>query len=764
MKSELKKQISFSAKINILALFYFFFLFPNFAYSSEKIEITGQVLEKGTRKPLSNVNVFILPLGTKGTTDSKGNFQISDLPAGEYEVVINVTGYLKFSKKLSINQSQSPLQFFIERQSYQIFETTVSDLRTKKDVSSKTLKQEDFLQTPGSGGDPVKAVQNLPGVNRANGSDSRIIIQGSDPDDTRYNINGHEVPLIFHFGGLSSIVTPEAVGSVDYFSAGYGPFYGKAIGGHVGLNVRKPKKDRHHGMAFMDFFNVGGLVEGPIDETSSYLVSGRYSYVGAVLKRIAEDNENLNLTVAPTFADFNIQYDKRLNDRDELNVFSIYSKDQLEFVLNRPAGNDPKIRGNFYQQTQFYRFIPRWTRQIDEDHRLEVSLGVGKNDTLTDVGDNYFKLRSTTVTQRTEYEKRFSSTWLSQFGSDINLIWFNIGVKLPNTFSSGGVANPFSTGELRETQLDSRNQNFGLYWKNEVKADEDSKWTYLPGLRVDHFSTTNENLPQPRLSLKYAVSDSLQYRSALGLFYQEPTGQESNKTFGNPQIKAERAIHFALGFDKDFREGQSEGSTLSSTVFYKKLDHLVIRSSNIVERDGALTAENYTNKGEGSVIGAELQSKYKWADYGVTTSYTYAQSRRKEPGQPEYPSTYDQTHSLNVLGSYETGRWLWGARFRYVTGNPQTPVIGSYYDADNDVYTPERGGIFSTRKKDFVQLDLRADRKWIYDTWILSLYLDIQNITSQKNEEGIMYSYDYSEKNEITGLPLLPTFGVKGEF
>lgn len=63
-----------------------------------------------------------------------------------------------------------------------------------------------------------------------------------------------------------------------------------------------------------------------------------------------------------------------------------------------------------------------------------------------------------------------------------------------------------------------------------------------------------------------------------------------------------------------------------------------------------------------------------------------------------------------------------------------------------------------------MQLDLRADRKWIYDTWILSLYIDIQNVSSQKNQEGVMYAYDYSEKKEITGLPILPTFGLKGEF
>lgn len=737
---------------------------PGEANSSKKVQFKGRVLERGTRKPLSQTNIFLLPGGIRATSDSAGNFEFKDVASGDYEIVVNVTGYKKFSRRLVVGEGMEDLSVFVERQSYQVFETTISDLRSKKDVSSKTLKQEEFLQVPGSGGDPIKAVQNLPGVNRSRSGDSRIVIQGSDPDDTRYHLNGHEVPIIFHFGGLSSIVTPEAVGSVDYFSAGYGPYYGKALGGHVGLNSRKPKTDRLHGMAFLDIFNVGGLLEGPVDEDSSFLVSGRYSYVGAVLKRIAERNDALNLTAAPTFADFNLQYDRKLNDRDELNVFSIYSKDTLELVLNRPAGNDPKVRGNFFQSTEFFRIIPRWVRKIDTDRKLDVSFGWGRNDILTDVGDNFFKLKSTTLSHRTEYEQQMNARWLSQWGVDFNLIWFDLGVKIPSTFSSGGVANPLSSGELREAQLSGQNQNLGAYWKNEWKPSEDSKWTYSPGLRVDSLSTTKEVLPQPRLSLKYDKDESLAYRGALGLYYQEPQGQESNKSFGNPNIKSERAIHLAVGFDKDYRGGKEDGNVLGSTLFYKKLDQLVIRSTEFVERDGALTAENFTNKGEGSVIGAELQHKWKKEEWGATTSYTLARSRRKSPGADELPAAFDQTHSLNVLGSYERGNWLFGARFRYVTGNPETPIVGSYYDADNDVYVPERGPIFSSRKPDFVQLDLRVDRKYIQDTYILSFYLDIQNVTNQKNSEGVMYSYDYSQKQDVVGLPLLPTFGVKGEF
>jgi hypothetical protein len=734
----------------------------SFAQTTHSLE--GTILEKGTRKPLANVNVFALPMKEKAVTDSKGHFQFSALPEGDVELVVNIADYMKFSQTLKVPFTEPVLKLYIEKNKYQAFETTVTDLRNKKDDSQKRLSQEEFLQMPGSGGDPVKAVQNLPGVSRTGGGDARVIIQGSEPEDTRYNIDGHEVPLIFHFGGLNSIVTPEAVSSVDYYSAGYGPEYGRALGGHVGLNVRKPQTDRVHGMAFQDIYNVGGLIEGPVGENGGYLISGRYSYLGLVMKQAAKDNKDFNLVVAPTFYDFNAQYDTKLNDKEDLRVFSILSKDQLEFVLSKPIGNDPKLRGNFDQRTEFYRVIPEWTRQIDDTKKVTASAGIGADNVFFNLDTNYFNSKVQNLSARADFEHQILPAWKYNVGLDSIFSWYKINVRVPTTFSEGGVANPFGTGDLREADVSGSSNVLGAYWRNEWKPTENSAWTILPNLRVDSFSATKETLLEPRLALRYAYDQSLLLRAATGLYYQEPTGQEIDKSYGNPDVKSERSEHFALGFDKDFREGGSIGYTFGTTLFYKNLERMIVSSGTLVERDGTLTPENYNNDGKGHIQGLEAQLKYKGDTWGVIGSYTYTQSRRQRPGEAELPSPHDQTHSLNLLASYEQGSWHYGARLRYVTGNPYTPIVNSYYDADNDVYWPQRGDLYSARNKDFFQLDLRVDRKWVFDAWILSGYIDIQNLTGYKNQEGLSYSYDYSQKQEITGLPMVPTIGVKGEF
>ncbi len=143
-----------------------------------------------------------------------------------------------------------------------------------------------------------------------------------------------------------------------------------------------------------------------------------------------------------------------------------------------------------------------------------------------------------------------------------------------------------------------------------------------------------------------------------------------------------------------------------------------------------------------------------------------SRSERRDSGSSEYRLfDFDQTHILTLLGSYNLPKnWSIGARFRLVSGNPTTPIVGSVYDADADQYIRVTGEANSVRQLPFHQLDVRVDKRWIYDRWTLNAYLDLQNVYNRMNPEGVTYSYDFSEEAIITGLPLLPSFGIRAEF
>jgi hypothetical protein len=117
-----------------------------------------------------------------------------------------------------------------------------------------------------------------------------------------------------------------------------------------------------------------------------------------------------------------------------------------------------------------------------------------------------------------------------------------------------------------------------------------------------------------------------------------------------------------------------------------------------------------------------------------------------------------------VVASYKLPRgFQLGVRFRYVTGNPYTPVTGAYYNSNGDRYTPLYGPTFGARLPSFNQLDVRLDKMWTFNRWKLAMYLDLQNVYDAANAEGITYNFNYTIKNTINGLPILPVFGIRGE-
>jgi hypothetical protein len=90
--------------------------------------------------------------------------------------------------------------------------------------------------------------------------------------------------------------------------------------------------------------------------------------------------------------------------------------------------------------------------------------------------------------------------------------------------------------------------------------------------------------------------------------------------------------------------------------------------------------------------------------------------------------------------------------------------VGAVFDSDADAYAPVYGATNSERQTAFHQLDVRVDKHWLFDTWKLTAYLDVQNVYNRKNAELSSYNYDYSESKPTAGLPFIPSFGIKGDF
>ena len=92
-----------------------------------------------------------------------------------------------------------------------------------------------------------------------------------------------------------------------------------------------------------------------------------------------------------------------------------------------------------------------------------------------------------------------------------------------------------------------------------------------------------------------------------------------------------------------------------------------------------------------------------------------------------------------------SGEWIVGTRVRAVSGNPYTPYEAHVGLLDSGGYagipSPD---VLSRRTAPFFQADLRVDKRWVHESWMMSVYVDVQNATNHANSEFRFPSYDFT--------------------
>jgi outer membrane receptor protein involved in Fe transport len=226
--------------------------------------------------------------------------------------------------------------------------------------------------------------------------------------------------------------------------------------------------------------------------------------------------------------------------------------------------------------------------------------------------------------------------------------------------------------------------------------------------------------------------------------------------FGNPQLNSSSAVHFTGG--GSYRLTGTLG--LEIVGFYKKMYDLVARSALPSPPVGqALEQTGIGRSFGGQVLLRQelLKGFFGWLSYSLIRS-----ERKDRPDTAWRLLDYDQTHVLALLASYEIRQGLQaGFRFRYTTGAPRTPVIGSYTIAQDE---PIFGAQNSIRLPAFYSLDVRVEKIMVWGRAKLNLFVDVQNVTNRKNPEEIAYSANFSQRDYINGLPTLAVMGARVEF
>ncbi len=286
----------------------------------------------------------------------------------------------------------------------------------------------------------------------------------------------------------------------------------------------------------------------------------------------------------------------------------------------------------------------------------------------------------------------------------------------------------------------------------------------MPGVRADWYDYNGTSFfpVDPRLTVRYTPAAAVTVKGNVGTYHQPPSLREIDRDYGNPDLPPQWSIQSSVGAEVRFATDWE----LDVTGFYNDMRAIPQPSSDLKPTDGSEVArQNYISGGRGRAYGVELMLRKRFGDwvYGWLT-YTLSRSERRDPDTGRYePFTFDQTHVLNLAWTFELPYdWSIATRFRLTSGNPALRVVGAEYDADADSYQPIYRG--TERLPLFHQLDLRVDKKFRLDTWLVSVYLDVQNVYYAKNAEFWRYKYDFSRRVPVTSIPFLPTLGLRAVF
>jgi hypothetical protein len=388
---------------------------------------------------------------------------------------------------------------------------------------------------------------------------------------------------------------------------------------------------------------------------------------------------------------------------------------------------------------------------VDQD----VDFATGTFDTHVSLGKNlYFNFHYVPINGRTEWRARLSPVVRIIAGIDL--------LSGPGKYIYRGPRIGQGEGSQEGGDISADDNNADVSSKFTLfspavylESDLDLKPVRIVlGTRVDYFNYIDQFCFDPRLVTFFALTKQLTLKGGVGLFSLPPQGYETADGFGNPDIKASRAVHVSTGGEYRIVEGISIGLE----GFYKYLFQRVVGTEYA-------QPPYFINDGIGRIFGLELLAKAqpKGRFFGYL-AYTLSRSERRDRNDRWRLFDNDQPHILTATGAYRPGRgWEFGATFRLISGNPMTPIVGGTNDLSTGNYWPIYGPINATRNRLFHRLDLRIEKQWKFKYWSLALYLDLQNAYNRANQEGLLYDYRLEKSTVLSGLPILPVLGLRGE-
>jgi hypothetical protein len=758
-------------KIFLLPLY---FLFITSLIYAQTGTIRGFLYDEDNGEPIPFANMIIENTELGAPTDENGFFSISLAP-GDYYLKVTYLGYDTIRQAVTVGANKIiTLRLEIKLTGIALGSVTISSKTQQKieevNISTTIITPVQIKRLPSVGGEPDLAqyLQVLPGVIFTGDQGGQLYIRGGSPIQNKVLLDGMVIYNPFHSIGLFSVFETDIIRNVDVYAGGFAADYGDRISAVIDITTRDGNKKKTSGEISASPFLARALLEGPIKKPSAeesnitYLITAKHSYLNKTSPSIypyvnnSEDSNDIS-GIPYTFTDVYAKLSFNSKTGNKINFFGFNFRDSVNYT-NITSFNWNSVGGG----TNFV-IVPAQANMLIE--------GV-------------FAYSNYQIVQN-EADEKPRNSYVSGFNGGVDFTYFMSGGDVQYGVEVIGFQTDYNFFNRLGQQYEQQQYTteMGAYVK--YRKIFNQKFVMEPSLRLQYYSSLSEFSPEPRLGLKYNITDRVRIKFAGGLYSQNLISTKSDQDVVNlftgflsgpdenlatadgedATSKLQKAIHAIGGVEFD----PTDYIEVNIEPYIKYFNQLIeINRNKITPQDPDFATES------GQASGIDFLVKYDRNNLYVWLAYSLGFLTRND-GEQVYPPHYDRRHNVNFLTTYTIKKkWEFSARWNLGSGFPFTQTAGFYESVDflqgiGTDYTTANGSLGIIYDDDlnggqlpyYHRLDVGAKRMIEFGN---HNHLEITgSVTNIYNRENIFY-FDRIRYERVNQLPILPALSISYSF
>jgi hypothetical protein len=641
--------------------------------------------------------------------------------------------------------------------------------------------------------DLLHALQWFPGVQKAGEVNGGLVIRGGSPDQNLYLIDGAPVYHPWHAFSLISTFQTETFSDVKLYRGAFPAQHGGRISSVLDAQLKDGNRDGPRATGALGMLSARFMIESPITRYSSFMISGRRSYLDKLIgtSHPVEDDLGRRDTLRTDyfFHDLAAKVSVASSDWHRLSVSHYRGGDQLDLRLPFDLSLD---LSSWLRPAELYFEIDQYWTNSMTSMRYQYIYGTRFYSTLTAYRSAYraregFVMRPTSDSnllssysvRLEDVGLRWDTEWYAAMDYDLHagfhvvdhLFRSNLDALIYRSVAAVDTMSEYSRQRAVEAAAYVQ-----AYWRprNNLRVQ--------PGFRLTHFAGGGYFQVSPRLGVQYApLPDQVMLRAAAGRYDQYMHRLRDRHSFlydlvssrwipTSEDVRPSNSYHLTSGVETR----PHRNLVLSADTYWYAGSDVLLPEDDFQLKDGlegpgidvgALLGQYVT--GDARSFGVELNARLEHRSWEFLASYTGSRSLTRlesddvfRPGRFDVPRTFRgllgytwQGLTVRMSGDIRSGYPHTVPVARYVLDDPLgEPRVFLHRPETNNGRLPP---YFHT------DLTLQYAFRWAGARW--SAQMHMFNITNRRNVLGRQYvpMNGNVEVRDRRGLPFLPLFEVE---